>query len=309
MTYATRLPEDEFQSAVQHLDELVQQFETLPYPEVQERVFDLLQTVDVIHRAGLSALFEFLHVYGAADLLERAAENPIIRTLLLLYDLIPTDEFTQVETALATVRPYIHSHGGEVELLDVVDGIVHLRLAGACQGCAGSSITLKRGIETALREGFADFKRMEVHDPELAAPQPIAPHFDIIPLMPVGQTAPRPLRRPVFQTVARLEDLPAGTMKAFDVDGTRILLANVGGEIYGVHNTCPGSAAPLDLGSFSAPIVVCPWHNEAYDIRSGKRVDGIDGPNLAVLPIAIVDGAIQLATNTVADVAAVTSRP
>ena len=92
-------------------------------------------------------------------------------------------------------------------------------------------------------------------------------------------------------------------MKAFDVDSVRILLANVAGEIYAVHNTCPGSAAPLDLGSFSPPIVVCPWHNEAYDIRTGKRVDGTPGPSLAVLPIAIVDGSIQLAINTIADAA------
>src|SRR5262249_31558185 len=114
-----------------------------------------------------------------------------------------------------------------------------------------------------------------------------------------GQAAPRQARRPVFKTVARLEDVSAGMMKAFDVDGIRILLANVEGEIYAVGNMCPGSMAPLDLGSFSPPILVCAWHNEAYDIRTGKRVDGKDSPRLTVLPIALVDGSIQVAVNTI----------
>jgi len=65
-----------------------------------------------------------------------------------------------------------------------------------------------------------------------------------------------------------------------------------------VRNTCPGSVAPLELGSYSPPVLVCPWHNEAYDIRTGKRADGESGPGLAVLPVTVVDGSVQIAVNT-----------
>ena len=295
-----QLSEAEFQAAIQHLDALVQEFEALPLPAVQEKVFDLLQTVDAIHRVGLNRLIGFLRANGQIDLVERAAEDPIVSTLLLLYDLVPADEWMQVETALELVRPYIHSHGGEVEVLDVVDGVVHLRLSGACQGCAGSAMTLQRSIETALREGFAGFRSIQVHEPgAIATVQQRSAEREVIPLVQAGQVAPRPIRRPVFKIVARLEDVPVGMMKAFDVDGIRILVANVQGEIYAVSNMCPGSMAPLDLGSFSQPVVVCPWHNEAYDIRTGKRVDGEESPRLAVLPITLADGSIQVAVNTV----------
>ena len=295
-----QLSEAEFQAATQYLDALVQEFEALPLPDVQEKVFDLLRTVDAIHRAGLNRLIGLLLAYGQAELVERAAEDPIIGTLLLLYDLIPADELTQAETALELVRPYIHSHGGEVEVLDVVDGVVHLRLSGACQGCAGSAITLKRGIESALREGFAGFRGIQVHESEsVSTAPPRSAGREVIPLVQAGHAAPRQIRRPVFKTVTRLDDISAGMMQAFDVDGIRILVANVEGEFYAVSNLCPGSMAPLDLGSFSAPIVVCPWHNEPYDIRTGKRVDGEDSPRLTVLPIALVDGSIQVAVNTV----------
>jgi nitrite reductase/ring-hydroxylating ferredoxin subunit len=92
-------------------------------------------------------------------------------------------------------------------------------------------------------------------------------------------------------------------MRDYRVDDVPVLVANVGGEVYAVRDHCPGGAAPLRLGSFSAPILACPWHNEAYDIRTGKRADGGNGSGLSVLPVAIVNGAIQLAVNVSAEAA------
>nr|WP_156920644.1 NifU family protein [Thermicanus aegyptius] len=58
----------------------------------------------------------------------------------------------KVEEVLDKLRPFIQSDGGDVELLDVEDGIVKLRLLGACGSCPSSTITLKAGIERALME-------------------------------------------------------------------------------------------------------------------------------------------------------------
>ncbi len=210
------MTEEEFQTAIQQLDALVQEFESLPFPEVREMAFSLLQAVDVVHREGLSRLIGFLRDEREAELVDRAAEDPIIHTLLVLYDLVPVDEITQVEQALATIRPYIHSHGGEVEVLGVVDGVVHLRLAGSCHGCVGSTMTLKRGIEAALREGFAGLKGIEVHDSKpvpTSQPAPIPGAGGFISLDQLEhETKRRKPRRPLFQDVARLEDVPAETM-------------------------------------------------------------------------------------------------
>lgn len=62
------------------------------------------------------------------------------------------DLFEQVEDVLNKLRPYIHRDGGDVELVDIEDGIVKLRLLGACGSCPSSTITLKAGIERALTE-------------------------------------------------------------------------------------------------------------------------------------------------------------
>ena len=59
----------------------------------------------------------------------------------------------KVEAALETVRPALQRDGGDVELVEVTeDGIVKVRLQGACQGCPGAAMTLKMGIERHMRE-------------------------------------------------------------------------------------------------------------------------------------------------------------
>lgn len=67
-----------------------------------------------------------------------------------------------VEEALATIRPRLRADGGDVELVDVGDeGIVSVRLTGACGGCPMSTMTLKMGIERILREQVPEVKRVE----------------------------------------------------------------------------------------------------------------------------------------------------
>lgn len=58
----------------------------------------------------------------------------------------------KVEATLAQIRPALQSDGGDVELIDVNDGIVKLKLKGACSSCPMSTITLKQGIERTLKE-------------------------------------------------------------------------------------------------------------------------------------------------------------
>lgn len=68
----------------------------------------------------------------------------------------------EVEAALDTVRPALQADGGNVELVDVTDdGVVSVRLTGACAGCPMSTMTLKMGIERTLRERVPQVKRVE----------------------------------------------------------------------------------------------------------------------------------------------------
>lgn len=66
-----------------------------------------------------------------------------------------------VRKALDNVRPALQRDGGDVELVDVVDGVVSVRLTGACKGCPMSQMTLKNGIEKYLKKEVPEVVRVE----------------------------------------------------------------------------------------------------------------------------------------------------
>ncbi len=283
--------EESIEQITGRLDYLVQIFEQHPDEQVRERVMELLALVDALHRQGLGRIVENL----PSERYEALLEDPAVNTLLTLYDLAPIEPSVQVEMALDTARSYLSAHGGAVEVLKVEEGVVHLRLSGSCNGCSASAVTLKRVIETALQEGFPAFQSIEVHEPA----QPSNKRF--LPMLNATQAAT--LKRPVFTPVGSLEAVPLDTLKGVEVEGARILLCNVENEIYAYQNVCPGSLLPLSAGHLEGVTLHCPWHNCVYDARTGKRLDGINLSGLAVIPVAVRNGEIQLALN-VAPVAA-----
>ncbi|MGB8706495.1 MAG: NifU family protein [Dehalococcoidia bacterium] len=66
----------------------------------------------------------------------------------------------KVEAVLNQIRPSLARDGGDVELIDATDGIVKVRLAGACGGCPMASMTLKHGVERVLKERVPEVKEV-----------------------------------------------------------------------------------------------------------------------------------------------------
>jgi Fe-S cluster biogenesis protein NfuA len=66
-----------------------------------------------------------------------------------------------VERALQKIRPALQADGGDIELIDVVDGVVKVRLTGACGGCPMSQMTLKMGVEKVLKQQVPEVKSVE----------------------------------------------------------------------------------------------------------------------------------------------------
>jgi len=67
----------------------------------------------------------------------------------------------KVEAVLEKIRPTLQADGGDVELVDVSDGVVKVRLTGACAGCPMSTMTLKMGVERILKEQIPEIKAVE----------------------------------------------------------------------------------------------------------------------------------------------------
>jgi Fe-S cluster biogenesis protein NfuA len=136
--------------------------------DVRSRTFALLDRVDALHRVALGRLAPLL---GPEQLERLRNSDPAVGWLFDAYA-VGVDERAVAEAALDRVRPYLHSHGGDVAVLGAEAGVVTVRLSGACSGCTASTITLRRGVEEALREGFPGFAAMEVEEASDALPHP-----------------------------------------------------------------------------------------------------------------------------------------
>ena len=82
-----------------------------------------------------------------------------------------------------------------------------------------------------------------------------------------------------FEKAARLNEIPTGSIKTVQVGGKQLALANVGGTLYAIDNTCLHRGGPLAEGQLEGKVVTCPWHGWQFDVTTGKAVQN---PNAGV---------------------------
>jgi Fe-S cluster biogenesis protein NfuA len=153
----------ESQQLIQRIEELVRKIEAMADPDARATGVELLQSLMELNGAGLERMLELTAETGEAGeaLIEGFARDELVRGLLLLYGLHPVALETRVAGALEKVRPYLHSHGGNAELLGVEEGVVRLRLQVSGKSCPSTAKTLKLAIEEAIYEAAPDVAAIE----------------------------------------------------------------------------------------------------------------------------------------------------
>ncbi len=143
-----------------------------PTPGAQAHTREIVQAILEMHGAGLERMLDQLAAGGepGAGILDACARDEVVAGLLLLHGLHPMDLESRVLQALEQVRPALRSHGGNVELLGVTDGVVRLRLLGSCHGCPSSTVTMKQTIEEAILAKAPDAIAIEVEGVAEIAP-------------------------------------------------------------------------------------------------------------------------------------------
>jgi Fe-S cluster biogenesis protein NfuA len=157
-------PSPSFDQRVQQIEGLVAQIESSPDPKAQAAAREMVRVLLDLHAAGLARILDLLAQAGdgAPAALEACKRDDLVSSLLLLHGLHPEGLETRVRRALDKVRPYLHSHGGDVELLGISEGTVRLHLEGSCHGCPSSQVTLQTTIERAIYEAAPDVVAIEV---------------------------------------------------------------------------------------------------------------------------------------------------
>jgi nitrite reductase/ring-hydroxylating ferredoxin subunit len=97
-----------------------------------------------------------------------------------------------------------------------------------------------------------------------------------------------------FVKVANLSELARGTAKAVEVNGKTIALFNVEGTIYATDNTCLHQGGPLGEGDLMGEVVICPWHQWEYNVRTGELV-GNSSVKLVTYPVQIEGSDVKVA--------------
>lgn len=152
---------------VGRIESLISEIETSADAATTENVRELVDVLLDVHGAALEHLLDATFASGGQPAVDAAARDELVGSLLLLHGLHPQSQAVRVQQALEGVRPYLKSHGGNVELLEVTEeGIVRLSLHGSCDGCPSSAATLKSTIEAAVHGAAPDILRIEVVERE-----------------------------------------------------------------------------------------------------------------------------------------------
>ena len=101
-----------------------------------------------------------------------------------------------------------------------------------------------------------------------------------------------------FVKVAQAADIPPGRMKAVEVNGERVTVANAGGRFFAFADSCTHDGGPLCEGDLDGESVICPWHFSRFDIRTGQVIDSPAHEPVRVYPVRIEDEQIWVDTTS-----------
>ncbi len=163
------------------IETLIQEIAAFPDPHARATAEELVKALLDMYGEGLNRLLEITaasEVSGIA-LIDTFAEDELLSSLFTLHGLHPVDIETRIMQALDEVRPFLKSHGGNVEFVRVEDGIAHLRLQGSFHGC--SSSTLELAIEEAIYKAAPDLDGLQVEGVPDPQPRPGIPVIFVPP--------------------------------------------------------------------------------------------------------------------------------
>ncbi|MEI7914601.1 MAG: NifU family protein [Mycobacteriaceae bacterium] len=275
------MSDSDFDDLAKRVDDAVAALDDLD-PAARKVAEEVQSAVEAIHKAGLTTIVRRLR----ADDATRAAlfelvDDPVVHLLLSLHGIVRPDPVTHANQVLETVRPQLHSHGGDVSLVRVEDGTAFVRLEGACNGCSMSSVTLRNLVEEALVAGVPAVTAVEVVKDQ--------PSPTLIPLesLRVG-------RSPEEDGWVRLgpaADVAADDLSTATLHDVSVLIVNLDQRLAAYRNECAHEALPLTEAvlDVSNGTLTCPWHGFCYDATSGECLSA-PGAQLEQLPLRIDDG-------------------
>ena len=260
---------------IARVQELTGRLEELEDERCRELAEELTGAVVQMYGAGLERIVELIEDEETRD---RLASDELVAGLLMIHDLYPVPLEERVMAALDSVRPYMESHGGNIELLGFEDGVVKLRLEGSCKSCRASSSTLELAVRQALQDAAPDLLGMDVEG--------------VVEESDAGITGvPLPLLNgaPSWHTLAiQAPELLTSTQ----VDGMSLVVANVDGTLLAYRDRCASCNSTLASGTLDHGALTCPSCGRAYFLPQAGR--SMDDEHLQLDPVPLLREAEEI---------------
>lgn len=293
----------DIQAVGERVEALLAEFASTSDPATAGRAEELVGLLVEFYGAGLARILELLDEQAVTPLLA----DKMVAGLLVLHDLHPQSTEERVLAALERVRPYLGSHAGDVEYLGLdPDGTVRLRLAGSCDGCPSSALTVKMAIEKGIEDVAPEVTKVEV---EGVAPDPASPltagavpeGATMLPLLQVSKQPEAPAA--TWVQVDGIEGLGQGQLVPMLVGDTAAVVCNVAGSLYAYADRCAVCGSGLTGAELEGALLACPGCAQRYNVvRAGRGSSGSDGAapsrgtvHLDPLPLLAENGGVRIA--------------
>ncbi|MCI4676677.1 NifU family protein [Candidatus Mycolicibacterium alkanivorans] len=253
-------------------------------PAAQARAEQLVGEVVDLYGAALT------RVMAAVDdpaLAEHLAADDLVGSLLLVHGIHPHDVTERVSRALDGVRPYLGSHGGDVRLLGIADGVVRLSFSGSCSSCPSSAVTLELAVEDAVRTAAPEIDSVEAVAAEVASAIPVD---SLMSRVHSGRHEPT-----TWYAVPELEALRAGEVAGFAVGDIAVLACRVGDAVLAYLDQCPGCANSMSGATLSGAVLRCPSCHARFDVVHAGAGTGESVGHLRPVPVLARDGVLSMA--------------
>ncbi len=279
----------EARDRVAKLEALLEDLESLDDPVARDRAMEVVQALVELYGAGLGRIVaQVAERDEGGELAVAMAGDELVSHLLLLHDLHPVPLEARVRGALEEVRPYLESHGGNVELLGIDEDVVRLRMEGSCSGCPSSTVTLKLAIEEAIHKAAPEVEEI---DAEGAVEEPASPLLQL-----ETSDALREKRREVAWTEVPAPGLTSGETELREIHGEQVLFLKLTQGLYAYRPRCPGCGESLAEGVLADSELACGACGRRYDVRHAGRSP--DDAELHLDPVPLLhegDGGVKVA--------------
>jgi Fe-S cluster biogenesis protein NfuA/nitrite reductase/ring-hydroxylating ferredoxin subunit len=246
---------------------------------------------------GLERIVEaMVQTDAGSQLLHELTGDDLVTSLLIVHGLHPVSLADRINQALDSVRPYLGSHAGGVEVIGVDDaGVLQLRLQGSCDGCSSSSETVRVAIENAVLKAAPEVVAVEAEG--MVERPKKAQQAELLQIQPyrAAEPEPEPVAGGGWQVLADPPALGRGEVAGVDLGGVAVLLVRTDSERYAYRNCCAACSAALDEATVDGTVLRCPACTAEFDLAlAGRPVEG-NGEQLQPLPLLADAGGVRIA--------------